>query len=35
MAKKGIARLSEEAAPFQRSRDIPYIPTTDNEPGAP
>jgi site-specific DNA-methyltransferase (adenine-specific) len=35
MVRKSIARLSEEAAPFQRSRDIPHIPATDNEPGAP
>jgi hypothetical protein len=35
MAKKGIAQLSDDAAPFQRWRDIPHIPATDNEPGAP
>jgi len=35
MAKKGVAWLSEEATPFQRWRDIPHIPATDNEPGAP
>lgn len=35
MAKKGVAWLSEEATPFQGWRDIPYIPATDNEPGAP
>ncbi len=34
MAKKGVAWLSEEATPFQRWRDIPHIPATDNEPGA-
>jgi DNA modification methylase len=35
MAKTSVAWLSEEAAPFERSRDIPNIPATDNEPGAP
>ncbi len=35
MAKKGVAWLSEEATPFQRWRDIPHIPATDNDPGAP
>src|SRR5438876_1031113 len=35
MAKTRIASLSEETAPFQRWRDLPHIPATDNEPGAP
>jgi modification methylase len=35
MAKKSVAWLSEEATPFQRWRDVPHIPATDNEPGAP
>src|SRR5215469_9437371 len=35
MAKASVTELSEEAAPFQRWRDIPHIPATDNEPGAP
>jgi len=35
MAKKGVAWLSQEAAPFQRWRDTLHIPATDNEPGAP
>jgi len=35
MAKKNTAWLSDEAAPFQRWRDIPHIPATDNEAGAP
>lgn len=35
MAKKGVARLSEEPSPFQRWRDMPHIPATDNVPGAP
>ena len=35
MAKTNISELSEEAAPFERWRDIPHIPATDNEPGAP
>ena len=35
MAKKSAAWLSEEATPFQRWHDIPHIPATDNEPGAP
>jgi hypothetical protein len=35
MAKKSAAWLYEETAPFQRWRDIPHIPATDNEPGAP
>src|SRR5215469_7866288 len=35
MAEKGMAGLAEEATPFQRWREIPHIPTTDNEPGAP
>ena len=35
MAKKGVAWLSEEATPFQRWREVPHIPATDNEPGAP
>jgi DNA modification methylase len=35
MAKASITGLSEEAVPFQRWRDLPHIPATDNEPGAP
>jgi DNA modification methylase len=35
MIRTSVARLSEEAAPFQRRHDIPHIPATDNEPGAP
>jgi hypothetical protein len=35
MAKPRTATLSEEAPPFQRWRDLPHIPATDNEPGAP
>lgn len=35
MAKASVTDLSEEAAPFQRWPDVPYIPATDNEPGAP
>src|SRR5882762_6944702 len=35
MAKKSVAYLSEEPAPFQRHRDVLHIPATDNEPGAP
>ncbi len=35
MAKKSVARLSENHASFQRSRDVVQIPNTDNEPGAP
>jgi site-specific DNA-methyltransferase (adenine-specific) len=35
MVKKSVAWLSEETAPFQRCSDIPHIPATDNEPGAP
>jgi DNA modification methylase len=35
MAKPSITEISDEAAPFQRRRDTPYIPATDNEPGAP
>ena len=35
MTKINVARLSEEAVPFQRRWDNPYIPATDNEPGAP
>ncbi len=35
MANKNVAWLSEEAAAFQSRRDIPHIPATDNEPGAP
>jgi modification methylase len=35
MIRTSVARLSEEAAPFQRRHEIPHIPATDNEPGAP
>jgi modification methylase len=35
MMKKSAAWLSEEAAPFERWHEIPRIPATDNEPGAP
>jgi site-specific DNA-methyltransferase (adenine-specific) len=35
MPKASVTELSEEAAFFQPWRDIPCIPATDNEPGAP
>jgi DNA modification methylase len=35
MVKTNIAGLSEDAVPFQRQSDVPHIPATDNEPGAP
>lgn len=35
MVKTNIAGLSEDAVPFQRRSDVPHIPATDNEPGAP
>ena len=35
MAKASVTELSDEAVPFQRWRDIPHIPATDNEAGAP
>jgi site-specific DNA-methyltransferase (adenine-specific) len=35
MAKKSVAWLSEEGVPFQRWGDVPHLPATDNEPGAP
>jgi modification methylase len=35
MAKKRIARLSEEPISFLRPHDVAHIPATDNEPGAP
>lgn len=35
MAKKSATLLDEEWAAVQRRRDIPHIPATDNEPGAP
>ncbi len=35
MVKNSAAWLGPERASFQRLRDIPHIPATDNEPGAP
>src|SRR3974377_1747930 len=35
MAKTNIAELSEDPVPFRRRMDVPHIPATDNEPGAP
>lgn len=35
MAKADAIELREDAALFQRDDDFPYIPATDNEPGAP
>src|SRR6516162_2123251 len=35
MVKMNIAGLSEDLVPFQRRCDVPHIPATDNEPGAP
>jgi site-specific DNA-methyltransferase (adenine-specific) len=35
MAKQSVAWLSEDAPPFRRALDLPEIPATDNEPGAP
>jgi modification methylase len=35
MGQTNVAGMREEAAPFRRGRDFPYIPATDNEPGAP
>ena len=35
MATPSVIGLSDEAVPFQRLRDLPHIPGTDNEPGAP
>src|SRR5215472_7073475 len=35
MTTASVTGLSDEAVPFQRWRDIPHIPGTDNEPGAP
>jgi hypothetical protein len=35
MTKATVTGLSDEAVPLQGWRDIPHIPATDNEPGAP
>jgi site-specific DNA-methyltransferase (adenine-specific) len=35
MPRKSAAWLSEDAAPFRREPDLPRLPATDNEPGAP
>jgi modification methylase len=35
MARKSVAWLSEETEPFRRRSDLPRLPATDNEPGAP
>jgi site-specific DNA-methyltransferase (adenine-specific) len=35
MGQINVSALREEAAPFRRGGDFPYIPATDNEPGAP
>jgi modification methylase len=35
MARRSMAQLSEESAPFRRRPELPQLPTTDNEPGAP
>ncbi len=35
MAEKNVARLSRASGSLQRPPDVPHLPATDNEPGAP
>jgi modification methylase len=35
MVRKSVAWLSDEAVPFRRRLELPLLPSTDNEPGAP